>query len=243
MLEMRSIYYFIKSCVNGNGGDSKMPIFEKIKRIIKSNLDDILDRAEEPEKMLEQIIQDMQQELKEAKIQVASAIRDQHKLEGQYTENMEIANKWEERAIAFVRNGDDLRAKESLKRKRSFSELAENFKEQLDVQRESVDALKHGLANLESKIEEARRQKALLIARKRRAEAQRAINETMAGLSGSNAGGIFDKIQSKIEDAEARAQAAEEIRTLNLESQFAALENENEIDTELAELKEKLKRT
>ncbi|MBC8235126.1 PspA/IM30 family protein [bacterium] len=220
-----------------------MPIFEKIKRIIKSNLDDILDRAEEPEKMLEQITQDMQQELKEAKIQVASAIRDQHKLEGQYTENMEIANKWEERAIAFVHNGDDLRAKEALKRKRSFSELAENFKEQLDVQRESVDALKHGLANLESKIEEACRQKALLIARKRRAEAQRAINETMAGLSGSNAGGIFDKIQSKIEDAEARAQAAEEIRTLNLESQFAALESGDDIDTELAELKEKLKRT
>jgi len=220
-----------------------MPIFEKIKRIIKSNLDDILDRAEEPEKMLEQIIQDMQQELKEAKIQVASAIRDQHKLEGQYAENMEIANKWEERAIAFVHNGDDLRAKEALKRKRSFSELAENFKEQLDVQRESVDALKHGLANLESKIEEARRQRALLIARKRRAEAQRAINETMAGLSGSNAGGIFDKIQSKIEDAEARAQAAEEIRTLNLESQFAALESGDDIDTELAELKEKLKKT
>ena len=220
-----------------------MPIFEKIKRIIKSNLDDILDRAEEPEKMLEQIIQDMQQELKEAKIQVASAIRDQHKLEGQYAENMEIANKWEERAIAFVHNGDDLRAKEALKRKRSFSELAESFKEQLDVQRESVDALKHGLANLESKIEEARRQRALLIARKRRAEAQRAINETMAGLSGSNAGGIFDKIQSKIEDAEARAQAAEEIRTLNLESQFAALESVDDIDTELAELKEKLKKT
>jgi phage shock protein A len=243
MHEMRRAYDFTKSCVNGNGGDSKMPIFEKIKRIIKSNLDDILDRAEEPEKMLEQIIQDMQQELKEAKIQVASAIRDQHKLEGQYAENMEIANKWEERAIAFVHNGDDLRAKEALKRKRSFSELAENFKEQLDVQRESVDALKHGLANLESKIEEARRQKALLIARKRRAEAQRAINETMAGLSGSNAGGIFDKIQSKIEDAEARAQAAEEIRTLNLESQFAALESGDDIDTELAELKEKLKRT
>jgi phage shock protein A len=218
-----------------------MPIFEKIKRIIKSNLNDILDRAEEPEKMLEQIILDMQQELKEAKIQVASAIRDQHKLEGQYVENMEIANKWEERAVAFIRNGDDLRAKESLKRKRSFSELAENFKEQLDAQRESVDALKHGLANLESKIEEARRQKSLLIARKRRAEAQRTINKTMAGLSGSSAGGIFDKIQSKIEDAEARAQAAEEIQALNLEAQFAALDSEDDINTELAKLKEKLK--
>jgi len=220
-----------------------MPIFEKIKRIIKSNLDDILDRAEEPEKMLEQIILDMQQELKEAKIQVASAIRDQHKLEGQYTENLEIANKWEERAIAFVSNGDDLRAKEALKRKRSFSELAGSFKEQLEAQRASVDVLKQGLANLESKIEEARRQKALLLARKRRAEAQKTISERMAGLSGSRANGIFDRIQSKIEDAEAKAQAAEEVQALNLEAQFAALDGENDIDNELAELKEKLKKS
>jgi phage shock protein A len=222
-------------------GVNLMPIFEKIKRIIKSNLNDILDRAEDPEKMLEQIIQDMQQELKEAKIQVASAIRDLHKLEGQYAENVEIASKWEERAVAFVRNGDDLRAKEALKRKRSFGELADNFKEQLDAQKESVNALKQSLANLESKIEEARRQKALLIARKRRAEAQRKISETMAGLSSSNAGGVFDKIQSKIEDAEARAQSSEEIQSLSLESQFAALESEDDIDTELAELKAKLK--
>jgi phage shock protein A len=221
---------------------TKMPIFEKIKRIIKSNLNEILDRAEEPEKMLEQIIQDMQQELKEAKIQVASAIRDQHKLEMQYAENLEIANKWEERAIAFIHQHDDLRAKESLKRKRSFSELAENFKEQLSEQRESVEILKQGLANLESKIEEARRQKALLIARKRRAEAQRTINERIAGLSGSNANGILDRIQSKIEYTEARAQAAEEVRALNLEAQFAALEGEDDIDAELAELKAQLKK-
>jgi phage shock protein A len=221
---------------------TKMPIFEKIKRIIKSNLNEILDRAEEPEKMLEQIIQDMQQELKEAKIQVASAIRDQHKLEMQYAENLEIANKWEERAIAFIHQHDDLRAKESLKRKRSFSELAENFKEQLSEQRESVEILKQGLANLESKIEEARRQKALLIARKRRAEAQRTINERIAGLSDSNANGIFDRIQSKIEYTEARAQAAEEVRALNLEAQFAALEGEDDIDAELAELKAQLKK-
>ena len=104
-----------------------------------------------------------------------------------------------------------------------------------------MNALKQGLTNLESKIEEARRRKALLIARKRRAEAQRKISETMAGLSSSNAGGVFDKIQSKIEDAEARAQASEEIQSLNLESQFAALESEDDIDTELAELKAKLK--
>ena len=217
-----------------------MPIFEKIKRIIKSNLNDILDRAEEPEKMLDQILEDMQQELKEAKIQVASAIRDLHKLESQYTENMELARKWEERATAFVRNGDDLRAREALKRKRSFGELAAGFKEQLDVQRESVEVLKNGLTTLESKIEEARRKKVLLIARKKRVEAQKTINETMAGISASDAMGAFERIQNRIDDVEARAQAAEEVSELNLEAQFAALADEDSIDAELEELKAKV---
>ena len=217
-----------------------MPIFEKIKRIIKSNLNDILDRAEEPEKMLDQILEDMQQELKEAKIQVASAIRDLHKLESQYTENMELSRKWEERATAFVRNSDDLRAREALKRKRSFGELAAVFKEQLDMQRESVEVLKNGLTTLESKIEEARRKKVLLIARKKRAEAQKTISETMAGISASDAMSAFEKIQNRIDDVEARAQAAEEVSELNLEAQFAALADEDSIDAELEELKAKV---
>jgi len=215
-----------------------MPILEKLKRIIKSwNINDILDKASDPEKTLDQFIEDMQQELREAKLHVAAAMRDQRSLERQYAENLQQAEIWEERAIKYVQNSNDDYARLALKRKRSFSELAGDFKEQLEVQRESVEVLKNGLATLEAKIEEAKRKKLILIAKRQRADAQRAINETMAGISSSDA---FDRMKSRIEDAEAQAAAAEEMRKLTLEYQISTLEEEDDIASELAELKAKI---
>lgn len=215
-----------------------MPILEKLKRIIKSwNINDILDKASDPEKTLDQFIEDMQQELREAKIHVAAAMRDQRSLERQYAENLQQAEMWEERAIKYVQSGNDDYAKLALKRKRSFSELAGDFKDQLEVQRESVEVLKNGFSTLEAKIEEAKRQKLILIAQRKYAEAKMAINETMAGISASDA---FDRMKSKIEDAEARAVAAEEMQKLSLEYQISTLEEEDDIASELAELKAKI---
>lgn len=212
-----------------------MPIFERIKRIIKSNIKDLLNKAEDPETMLNQMLEEMQQELREAKIQVAAAIRDQNKLEAQYKENLQTANKWEERAVVFVKNGDDARAKEALKRKRSFAKLAESFKEQFEIQKQSITTLKDGLNALELKIEEAKRRKALLEARKKRAEAQRVISQTMAEMSSSTTTNAFKQIKNKVIDIEADAEAASEIQKTDLENQFASLEDE-----ELARLKDKL---
>jgi len=222
-----------------NGRECGMPILEKLKRVIKSwiNINDILDKANDPEKMLDQFIEDMRQELREAKIQVAAAIRDQHSLERQYADNLQQAKIWEERAIKYVQNGNDDYAKLALRRKRSFNELADGFKEQLDAQRESVEVLKNGLTTLEAKIEEARRKKLLLIAKRQRAEAQRAINETMAGISASDA---FDRMKNTVDDAEARAAASEEMQKLSLEYQISTLEEEDDIDSELTELKAKI---
>lgn len=217
-----------------------MPIFEKIKRILKSNINDLLDRVEDPEKILEQLLEDMQQELKEAKIQVAAAIRDGNKLEAQYRENLDSSEKWEKRAIVFIQNGDDTRAKEALRRKRSFNELAESFREQLEAQKESIAVLKDGLATLESKIEEAKHKRALLIARQKRAEAEKAIQQTMAGISDSTALSAFDRIQNRVLDAEMNVEAIRELRQLSLEDRFAELNRNDEIEDELAKLKAKL---
>jgi phage shock protein A len=217
-----------------------MPIFEKIKRILKSNINDLLDRVEDPEKILEQLLEDMQQELKEAKIQVAGAIRDGNKLEAQYRENLESSEKWEKRAIVFIQNGDDIRAKEALRRKRSFSDLAESFREQLEAQKESIAVLKDGLATLESKIEEAKHKRAFLIARQKRAEAERIIQQTMAGISDSTALSAFDRIQNRVLDAEMNVEALRELHQLSLEDRFAELNRNNEIEDELARLKAKL---
>ena len=218
-----------------------MPIFEKLRRIFNSNINDLLDRVEDPEKILNQLLEDMQHELKEVKIQVAAAIRDANKFEAQYKENLESAEKWEKRAIVFIQNGDDVRAKEALRRKRSADDVAAGFREQFEAQQQSVSVLKDGLATLEQKIEEAKSKRALLIARQKRAEAERAIHQTMSGMSDSSALNAFDRIEDKVLDTEAEAEALSEMRQPSLDEEFDKLDKKDEIDDELAKLKARLK--
>ena len=218
-----------------------MPVFEKIRRIFNSNINDLLDRVEDPEKILNQLLEDMQHELKEVKIQVAAAIRDGNKFEAQYKESLESAEKWEKRAIVFIQNGDDVRAKEALRRKRSAEDSANGFREQFEAQQQSVSVLKDGLATLQQKIEEANRKRALLIARQRRAEAERTIHQTVSGISDSSALDAFDRMQDRVLDAEAEAEALSEMREPSLEDEFDKLDKKDEIDDELAKLKARLK--
>ena len=216
-----------------------MGVFDRISRIIRSNIGDLLDRAEDPEKILQQIMVDMQQDLREAKLQVAAAIRDQKKLETHYQENADMADRWEKRAISAVEEGDDTLAKEALRRKRASEQLARGYKEQLDEQVKSVQLLKTSLAALEVKIDEARRRKDLLIARQKRAQAQKTISETMSGMSKSSALAALEKMEGRVRAAEMHAEAIAEIETNSLEARFAELEN-GDIDGELAKLKAKV---
>ena len=218
-----------------------MPIFEKIKRVLRSNINDLLDHVEDPERILDQLLEDMRHELKEAKVQIAAAIWDGNKLEAQHKENLESAEKWEERAIVFIQNGDDARAREALRRKRSFSELADGYHKQLEVQKESISALKSGLATLEDKIEEAEQKRNLLISRKKRAEAEKAIHQTVAKLSDADATNAFERIQEKIFDSEAEAEAMSEMQNLSAKNSLFKPDPNDEIDDELAKLKAKLK--
>ena len=218
-----------------------MPIFEKLRRIFNSNINDLLDRVEDPEKILNQLLEDMQHELKEVKIQVAAAIRDANKFEAQYKENLESAEKWEKRAIVFIQNGDDARAKEALRRKRSADDVAAGFREQFEAQQGSVSVLKDGLATLEQKIEEAKSKRALLIARQRRAEAERTIHQTVSGMSDSSAVNAFDRMQDRVLDTEAEAEALNEMRQPSLDDEFDKLDKKDDLDDELAKLKARLK--
>jgi phage shock protein A len=216
-----------------------MGVFERISRIIRSNISDLLDRAEDPEKVLQQIMVDMQQDLREAKLHVAAAIRDQKKLETRYQENLDLADRWEKRAISAVEEGDDALAKEALRRKRNFEQLAKGYKEQLEEQTRSVKLLKTSLAALEAKIEEARRRKDLLIARQKRAQAQKAISESMNGMSKSSALAVLERMEGRVKAAEIHAEAIAELEAESLEARFARLDNED-VDDELAKLKAKL---
>jgi phage shock protein A len=221
-----------------------MGIFSRLAQLIKSNLNDLISKAEDPEKMLVQVVTEMTEQLANAKKQVAVSIADAHRLGKQYEAEAQNAREWERKAMMAVRAGNDELAKEALARKREHDQLATAYKEQWEKQQAAVEQLKAALRALNNKIEEAKRKKNVLVARKKRAEAQKAIHETMAGLSNQSAFETFDRMAGRIEQMEAEADAAAEIHEEytgdQLASKFAQLEAGAGADMDLAELKSKM---
>ena len=219
-----------------------MGFFNRISTIFKSNVNAALDQAEDPEKMLNQITSEMQQQLVEVKQQVANAIAQEKRLQKDYETEQEQAGSWEQKAtIALQRENEDL-AREALARRNEHANIAAGYLEQWDKQKQAVVILKDNLRTLERKIEEAARKKNLLIARQKRAKAQKTIHETMAGMKDNSAFATFDRMEEKVGDMEARADAASEMSELSrdpLEEEFAALGTGN-VDDDLAALKAKM---
>src|SRR5579863_8827859 len=221
-----------------------MGIFSRLAQLIKSNLNDLISKSEDPEKMLNQVVLDMNNQLVEAKKQVAASIADEKRLAKQCEQEIANAQEWERRAMMALRAGNEELAKEALARKKEHDQLALTFKEQWTKQKAAVDQLKRALRLLNDKIEEAKRKKNVLIARKKRAEAQKAIQETMSGLRDQSAFETFDRMAGKIDQLEAEAEAAGEIQEEytgdTLASQFANLEKTAGADDDLLALKRKM---
>src|SRR3984885_14969950 len=176
-----------------------MGIFSRLAQLIKSNLNDLISKSEDPEKMLNQVVLEMSNQLIEAKKQVASSIADEKKLRKQLEQEQANAQEWERRAMMALRAGNEELAKEALARKREHEQLAATFQDQWTKQNTAVEQLKKALRMLNEKIEEARRKKNVLVARKKRAEAQKAIQETMSGLRDQSAFETFDRMSQKID--------------------------------------------
>ncbi len=221
-----------------------MGIFARLARLIKSNINDLISRSEDPEKMLNQIVIDMNAQLIEAKKQVASSIADEKRLAKQAEQEAANAAEWERRAMMAVRAADDALAKEALARKKEHETLAEQYRDQWQKQKAAVDQLKLALRALNGKIEEAKRKKNLLIARKKRAEAQKAIQETMSGLRNASAFEAFDDMAGRIDQLEAEAEAgaelAEEYSGDVLAHKFGQLEVTQGAEEDLDALKRKM---
>jgi len=220
-----------------------MGIFSRISSIFKANINHMLSNAEDPEKMLEQVTTEMKEQLVKTKQQVAVAIADEKRLAKQYQREEDEAKEWASKAEIAVRKGRDDLAKEALARRNEHANLATEYKSQGEKQRQAVDTLKESLRALERKIDEAARKKNLLIARQKRALAQKQIHETMAGLKDSSAFETFERMEQKVDDTEARADAAAEMAAdsdISLEDEFAELEKEGGLDDELAALKQKI---
>ena len=223
-----------------------MGIFSRLKTLVSSNVNDLISSAEKPEKMLNQLIIEMQEQLLESKKAVALAIADEKKLERELQNQEAQAQEWEKKAMLAVRAGKDDLAKETLIRKQEYDNASTEYRKQWEGQKASVDKLKESLRELQNKIEEAQRKKNLLIARAKRAEAQQKIQNTISSVSGNrSAFDAFDRMSQKVDQMEAQADAARELEDLsrnsNLERRFSELEKSDaSADLLLEDLKKKM---
>ncbi len=228
-----------------------MGFLNRLVRAIKANLNALISKAENPEKMLNQLITEMNSQLIESKKRVAQAIADEKKLERQVKKNEELAREWEAKAITAVKAGEDDLAKEALLRKQEYENFALQYRKELDAQQEAVAKLKESLRGLQLKIDEAQRKKNLLIARAKRAETQKKVHETIGNMTDTSAFEAFDRMAEKVEELEAEAEAASELNSLEkpdtLEERFKKLEepkanSDKSADMLLEDLKSRLKK-
>lgn len=220
-----------------------MGVFQRLRRLISSNVNDMVQKAEDPEKMLNQLIVDMRKQLADAKRNVATAISEEKLLQRQVENQFKKVDEWEREAMTALRAGKEDLAREALQRQKRDKAYAEQLQEQHAQQREAVDKLKDSLKELQSRIEEAERKKNVLVARAKRAEAQKKIQEIITGLGDTSAFEAFDEMSKRVEQLEIQNEAIAEIDT---DSSDAALRRriadlgDGDEDQALADLREKL---
>jgi phage shock protein A len=216
-----------------------MSLLERVSSLVRANVNDMLDKAEDPEKMIKQYLIDMHNQLIQVKTQVAAAMADEQKLYQRYMDAQNQSNDWQHKAELAVQKSDDDLAKQALQRRNSFQETADGFKAQYDEQKKEFDVLKDSLQKLEGKIQEAETKKDLLIARSHVADTQNLVHATTDRLSSTSAFDGFDRMEDKVRQKEAMASASEELQRDPLEDKFAALEKTDDLDRQLADLKAK----
>ncbi|MDP8923830.1 MAG: PspA/IM30 family protein [Chloroflexota bacterium] len=214
-----------------------MGLLDRMSTLVRSNLNDLLDRAEDPEKMIRQLLMDMNNQMIQAKTQVAASIADEKRLQARAREAQQQADEWQRKAELAIEKGDDNLAKQALLRRNTYAQTAAGLEEQWQAHSAQVQALKDGLRQLQAKIDEAEAKKELLIARSRSAKAQETMHKTLTGIRGVGTMGEFDRLERRVEEQEARAAAYTELGTDTLDQQFAALEQESDLDRQLRELK------
>jgi len=216
-----------------------MALMERVSTLIRANLNDLIDKAEHPEKLIKQVILDMENQLLQVKTQVAIAIADQHLLEKKQKENEEKIADWTRRAeLAVTKNQDDL-ARAAIERSLQYKELAASFAEQVIDQKTQADIMKTALKKLQEKLVEARAKSEMLIAQSRRARAVTRTADAHAKITDAGHQITFDRMKNKVMHSEAVGQAKTEMvnDAGNIEDRLARLEKEDEINRILGELK------
>ncbi len=219
-----------------------MGILDRMSRLVRANVNDLLDRAEDPEKMIDQIIRDMQTNITDARRQVAAMIAQEKELAADLKESQELSDEWAEKAKRAVGAGKDDLAREALRRKRDSDENLAVYEQQHQVQEQTVTKLKQQLAALESKYQSTLSQRDALLARSRRAAAtKKIVTQSSAAVSslgdGLNASAELDRMESKIRQTESEAAAYQELESESMDAQFRELDYDIDIEKELDALK------
>ncbi|MBD1848897.1 PspA/IM30 family protein [Leptolyngbya sp. FACHB-711] len=217
-----------------------MGLFDRVSRVVRANLNAAVSSAEDPEKILDQAIIDMQEDLVQLRQAVATAIASQKRTQQQMNQANSEADNWQRRAKLALEKGDENLAREALSRRKTNVETGTALKNQLDQQAGTVDTLKRNLIALEGKISEAKTKKDMLKARASAAKANEQLQKTVGALGTGSAMSAFERMEDKVLQMEARSQAAAELAGADLESQFAQLESGSDVDDELAALKSQL---
>lgn len=214
-----------------------MGLIDRIWRVIRANINSLIGQAEDPEKILNQAVEDMQQDLIQMRQSVAQAIATQKRTERQASQAESTAQEWYNRAQLALGKGNEDLAREALTRRKSYQETAQALKGQLQQQEGVVAQLKRNLRTLESKISEAKTKKDLYISRARSAQASQKIQEMLGNVGTGSAMSAFERMEEKVMELEARSQAVAELGSDDLERRFAALESGGDVDAELAAMK------
>ena len=217
-----------------------MGLFDRVSRVVRSNLNAMVGSAEDPEKILDQAIIDMQEDLVQMRQAVAKAIASQKRVQQQAIQAQNEANKWHQRAQLALQKGDEGLAREALSRKKVQADAGASLQAQLDQQTTHVDMLRKNLIGLEGKISEAKTKKDMLKARASAAKANEQLQSSMGSLNTSSSMAAFERMEEKVLMMEARSQAAAELAGADLESQFANLESGSDVDFELEAMKAQL---
>ena len=221
-----------------------MALLERVGTLLRANINDLIDKAEDPEKLLKQLVLDMENQLLQVKTQVAIAIADEHLLEKKRVEHEGAVTEWQRKAEMAVRKADDTLARAALERSLSAKQMADGFAQQLEDQKVEVEMLKNALRHLEQKLQETRSRCDLLIAEHRRARVVGRAQQARDAIGKSDRSTSIDRMKSRIATEDARNVATRELMDHDsLEDRFAALEREEQIEELLKNLKEQHAKT
>jgi phage shock protein A len=216
-----------------------MALMERVSTLVRANLNDLVDRAEDPEKMLKQVMLDMHNQLMQVKTQVAIALADEHVLARRRKEHEDKSADWVRRAELALEKGDEALARAALERSLTFRQMGDNFRQQAEDQAVQVENLKTALQKLERKLTEAQNKSELLIAQHRRARAMERAGKARLASSDGSSQLALERMKSKVLISEAGGQALAELATDDIGDRLAALERDDEVEKLLNELKSK----